>query len=29
LMGPDGSYVDHFAYGTGAQDMAEKLKRYL
>ncbi|MGZ5917374.1 MAG: SCO family protein [Methyloceanibacter sp.] len=29
LMGPDGSYVDHFAYGTGAEAMAEKLKRYL
>lgn len=29
LMGPDGGYVDHFNYGTGAEDMAEKLKRYL
>jgi len=29
LMGPDGSYVDHFSYGTGADEMAESLKRYL
>ncbi|XSG81533.1 MAG: SCO family protein [Methyloligella sp. ZOD6] len=29
LMGPDGQYVDHFSYGTGADEMAESLKRYL
>jgi protein SCO1/2 len=29
LMGPDGAYIDHFAYGTGAEEMAENLKRYL
>lgn len=29
LMGPDGAYVNHFAYGMGAEAMAEALKRYL
>jgi protein SCO1/2 len=29
LMGPDGSYVEHYSYGTGADEMAESLKRYL
>jgi protein SCO1/2 len=29
LMGPDGEYVDHFAYGTSAETMAEALRRYL
>ncbi|ODA66328.1 hypothetical protein A7A08_02726 [Methyloligella halotolerans] len=29
LMGPDGSYVDHFSYGTAPDKMAEGLKRYL
>jgi protein SCO1/2 len=29
LMGPDGGYLAHFAYGTGADAMAEALRRYL
>lgn len=29
LMGPDGEYVTHFAYGTPAQKMSETLRRYL
>jgi protein SCO1/2 len=29
LMGPDGAYLTHFAYGTSAQEMAEKLARFL
>jgi protein SCO1/2 len=29
LMDPDGNYLAHFAYGTSAQEMAEKLARFL
>jgi protein SCO1/2 len=29
LMDPDGQYLAHFPYGTGAQEMAEKLDRFL
>lgn len=29
LMGKDGEYVTHFAYGTPADKMTEELKRYL
>ncbi len=29
LMDPEGRYVAHFPYGTGAQEMAEKLDRFL
>jgi protein SCO1/2 len=29
LMGTDGEYVTHFAYGTSADKMAETLARYL
>jgi protein SCO1/2 len=29
LMGPDGEYLNHFAYGTSAATMAEALRRYL
>ena len=29
LMGKDGEYVNHFAYGTPAAKMAETLRRYL
>jgi protein SCO1/2 len=29
LMGPDGKYVAHFAYGTPADKMTETLRRYL
>lgn len=29
LMGRDGEYVTHFAYGTPADKMTEKLRRYL
>ena len=29
LMGRDGEYVTHFAYGTPADEMTEKLRRYL
>jgi protein SCO1/2 len=29
LMGPDGDYITHFAYGTPAAKMAETLRRYL
>ncbi|MFD0988050.1 SCO family protein [Methyloligella solikamskensis] len=29
LMGPDGTYIDHFSYGTGADEMAKSLQRYL
>ncbi len=29
LMGPDGKYLTHFAYGTSAEQMAETLRRYL
>jgi protein SCO1 len=29
LMGPDGQYLAHFAYGTSAETMAQALRRYL
>jgi protein SCO1/2 len=29
LMGPDGNYITHFAYGTPAAKMTETLRRYL
>ena len=29
LMDPNGQYLAHFPYGTGAQEMAEKLDRFL
>jgi protein SCO1/2 len=29
LMGPNGDYLEHFAYGTSAATMAETLRRYL
>jgi protein SCO1/2 len=29
LMGPDGKYLTHFAYGTDPEKMAEKLAKYL
>jgi protein SCO1 len=29
LMDPQGKYLAHFAYGTSAEDMAEKLSRFL
>ena len=29
LMGKDGEYLTHFAYGTPAAKMAETLRRYL
>jgi protein SCO1/2 len=29
LMGPDGDYITHFAYGTPAAKMTETLRRYL
>jgi protein SCO1 len=29
LMGPDGEYITHFAYGTPAAKMTESLRRYL
>jgi protein SCO1/2 len=29
LMDPQGKYLSHFAYGTSAEDMAEKLSRFL
>jgi protein SCO1/2 len=29
LMGPDGNYITHFAYGTPATKMTETLRRYL
>jgi protein SCO1/2 len=29
LMGPDGEYIDHFAYGTSAEAMAQALNSYL
>lgn len=29
LMGPDGKYLTHFAYGMTPQEMAEKLERFL
>jgi protein SCO1/2 len=29
LIGPDGKYIAHFAYGTSPDKMAETLKRYL
>jgi protein SCO1 len=29
LMGPDGKYLAHFTYGTSAEEMAEKLARFL
>jgi protein SCO1 len=29
LMDPDGNYLAHFAYGMSAQEMAEKLARFL
>jgi protein SCO1/2 len=29
LMGKDGEYVAHFAYGTPPEKMAEELKRFL
>ncbi len=29
LMGPDGTYLDHIAYGTSPEKMAEKVGRYL
>jgi protein SCO1 len=29
LMGPDGGYVTHFAYGTSAEKIGETLRRYL
>ena len=29
LMGPDGKFVTHFAYGTPADKMTETLRRYL
>jgi protein SCO1 len=29
LMGPDGKYLEHFAYGTPATKMTETLRRYL
>jgi protein SCO1/2 len=29
LMGPDGKYIEHFAYGTPAAKMTETLQRYL
>jgi protein SCO1/2 len=27
--GPDGKYVTHFSYGTGADELAEKLNKIL
>jgi protein SCO1/2 len=29
LMGKDGEYITHFAYGTPASKMTETLRRYL
>jgi protein SCO1 len=29
LMGKDGEYIDHFAYGTPATKMTETMRRYL
>jgi protein SCO1/2 len=29
FMDPNGRYLAHFPYGTGAQEMAEKLSRFL
>ena len=29
LMDPEGKYLTHFAYGTSADEMAEKLRRFL
>jgi protein SCO1 len=29
LMGPDGNYITHFAYGTPAAKMTDTLRRYL
>jgi len=29
LMGPNGDYITHLPYGTGAQEMTETLRRYL
>jgi len=29
LMGKDGEYIDHFAYGTPASKMTETMRRYL
>lgn len=29
LMGPDGTYVTHFRYGTSAEDMAAGIRKYL
>ncbi len=29
LMGPDGAYVAHFAYGTGVDKMAAGIAKFL
>lgn len=29
LMGPDGTYLAHFSYGTGVDKMAEKIAKFL